>query len=72
MIVHKGCPLLASWLGRANLRYVLLDGSLADMHTQFQEFPTNTLSAPEPILRCHLPDQGDGFRGYLGLVRRGL
>src|SRR6266699_7241976 len=43
-------------------------GSLAHMNTQFQQFPTNPLSAPEPILRRHFSDQCDSFRRYLGLV----
>jgi hypothetical protein len=47
VIMHKGCPLLPSWLGSANMPHVLLDGTLAHMHTQFQEFPANTLSTED-------------------------
>jgi hypothetical protein len=36
VIVHKGCPLLASWLGSANSPHVLLNSSLADTNTKFQ------------------------------------
>ena len=55
VIMHKGCPLLASWLGSANIPHVLLNGSLADTNAQFQEFPTNPLStedadSPSPSL----------------------
>jgi hypothetical protein len=35
VIVQKGCPLLASWLGSANLPHVLLNGALADTHAEF-------------------------------------
>jgi hypothetical protein len=72
VIVQKGCPFLSSWPGSADSPHVLLNGSLADTNAQFQEFPTNPLSTPKPILPRHLSDQCDGFRGYSGLVRRGL
>src|SRR5258706_5564611 len=72
VITQKGRPLLSSWLGSANEPHVLLDGALADMNIQFQEFPTNPLSSPEAILRCHLSDQQDGFRVCLRLVRMSL
>ena len=72
MIAQKGRPSLSSWLGCANSSDVLLDGTLAHMKTQFQEFPTNPLRTPKSILHCHLPDQGDGFRGYLRLMRSGF
>jgi hypothetical protein len=42
------------------------------MNIQLQEFPTNTLSTPEPIFRRRLSDQHDGFRGYSQLVRMSL
>jgi hypothetical protein len=67
VMVQKGCPPLSSGLVSANSPHVLLKGSLAYRNTQFQEFPTNPLSAPQPILRRHFSDQCDGFRGYLGL-----
>jgi hypothetical protein len=56
MIAQKGRPFLPSWLGRTNSFDVLLDGSLAHMDTQFQEFPSNPFRTPESILDCHLPD----------------
>ena len=55
-----GRPLLASWLACANCPHVLLNSALADMHAQFQKFPTNALRTPEPIVLRHLPDQRDG------------
>src|SRR5947209_8097462 len=65
-------PLLTSWRLCANVPHVLLDGALADMHPQFQQFTPHPFSPPEPIVLGHLPDQGDGFLGDLGLVRSGL
>ena len=52
--------------------HVLLNGALADTKAQFQQFTPNPFSTPESIVLRHLPDQGDGFCGDLGLVRRGL
>jgi hypothetical protein len=72
MIVQKGCPPLSSWLRSANISHVLLDGALADMHAQFQEFSANPFCTPESILFRHLPDQGDGFLVYFGFARSGL
>jgi len=57
---------------RANVPHVLLNGSLAHPNAKFQQFPSNAFGPPEPILPGHLPDQGDGFLGYFGLVRSGL
>jgi len=72
MIAQKGSPSLSSWLGCSNSSHVLLDRSLAHMNAEFQQFPTNSLSTPESILRCHLPDQDNGFCSYLRLMRSGL
>jgi len=72
VIAQEGCPLLASWLVGANRPHILLNGSLAHPKAQFQQLPMNALSTPEPIVYRHLPDQSDGFRGYLRLVGRGL
>ncbi len=56
VIAQKGRPFLPSWLGWANASDVLVDGLLAHMKTQFQEFPSNPFRTPEAILYCHLPD----------------
>jgi hypothetical protein len=56
VIAQKGRPFLPPWLGWANASHVLLDGSLAHMKTQFQEFPANPFRTPEAIVYCHLPD----------------
>ena len=72
VIAQKGRPLLSSGLQGANVPHVLLNGPLAHVNVQFQEFSTNPFSAPESILRRHLPNQGDGFCGYPRLMRSGL
>ena len=72
VIAQKRAPLLTSWLVGANRPYVLLDGALTHVYPQFQQFPANALSSPEPIVRRHLSDQGDRFRGDLRLVGGGL
>ncbi len=68
MVAQKGLPLLTSWLLGANCPHILLDRPLAHSQAQFQQFSTNALSSPEPIVLRHLPDQGDRFRGYHRLV----
>jgi hypothetical protein len=35
---------------------------LGNAKTQLEQFPTNTFGTPQPILPCHLLDEGDGFR----------
>src|SRR2546421_4162971 len=58
---QKGRPPLASWLLGANVSHILLDRALTDMNAEFQQFPTNAFSTPEPIFLRHLPNQRDGF-----------
>ncbi len=72
MIMQKGSPPLSSWLGCANSSDVLLNGPLTHLNVEFQQFPSNPFSAPQSILRRHLPDQSDGFWRYLRLMRSGL
>src|SRR5207237_966354 len=59
-LLQKGRPPLASWLLGANSSHVLLDRALTHVKAQLQEFSTNPLSTPKPIVLDHLPDQGDG------------
>jgi len=47
-------------------------GALAHVNAQFQQFASNALSPPEPIILGHLSDQGDRFGGDLGLARKDL
>ena len=54
------------------MSHILLDGSLAHVNTQFQEFSTNALSTPQSILCCHLPDQSDDLCSYLRRMRSSL
>ena len=68
---EKRAPLLLSWLLCANRPHVLLNGALTHPKAQFQELSTNPFSTPESIFFRHFSDQGDGFGGDPGLVRRG-
>ena len=68
MRAQKGRPLLPLRLVDTNRPHVLLDGALAHLYAQLQEFTTDPFSTPESIVRRHLPDQGDGFSGDLGLA----
>ena len=72
VIVEERAPLLTSWLLGAYRPHVLLNGALTHVYPQFQQFPANALSSPEPIVRRHLSDQGDRFRGDLRLMGGGL
>jgi hypothetical protein len=47
VIVQKGRPLLPSWLWCADGAHILLNGALADMKTEFQQFLSDTLSAED-------------------------
>jgi hypothetical protein len=38
-----------------------MNGPLADMKTQLEEFATDPLCSPEWIVPCHLLNQGDGL-----------
>jgi hypothetical protein len=69
---QKRAPLLTSRLVGANRPHVLLNSSLAHTDAEFQQFPTNPFSTPKPIVLGHLPDQGDRFRGDLGLANMSL
>jgi len=44
---QKGRPLLSSGLQGANVPHVLLNGPLAHVNVQFQEFATNPFSAED-------------------------
>jgi len=43
---------------------VLLDRRPSDVNSEFHEFTTDALHAPEAVLSGHLLDQGDGFVRY--------
>ena len=71
-MLEIGRPLLTSWLVGSNTSHILLDGALTDMDAQFQEFTPDPFSSPKPIVRGHLPDQGNGFGCDLRRVRSRL
>lgn len=72
VVAQKSRPPLASWLVGANSSHVLLDCSLADPQSQFEEFTPDPFRSPESVVFRHFSDQGNRFGGDLGLVRRGL
>jgi hypothetical protein len=41
--------------------HVLLDGALADLDGELEQFATDVFGTPEAILLGHLPDEVDGF-----------
>ncbi|HEX9134337.1 MAG TPA: hypothetical protein VF844_18765 [Ktedonobacteraceae bacterium] len=47
VIAQKGRPLLSSGLQGANRSLILLNGPLAHVNVQFQEFSTNPFSAED-------------------------
>ena len=72
VVTQKGRPLLTAWLVPANSSHVFLDGTFTHTKAQFQQFPPNSFSAPESVVRRHFSDQGNRFLGDLGLARNGL
>src|SRR5215469_12058712 len=69
MIVQEGLPGLSSWPCGTDLPHVLLNGPLADVDSQFEQFATNTLCSPQAIVPGHLLDQGHGLLGDPWLER---
>jgi hypothetical protein len=51
---------------------ILLDGPFTDTDTQLEQFATDPLRSPDPILRHHLLDQDNGLCSYFRLMRVGL
>ena len=50
----------------------MLDGALADLDAQLEEFVADAFGARSDDLRSHLLDQGDGLRCDPGLWYLGL
>jgi hypothetical protein len=47
VVVQERRPLLSSWSWCVNMWHVLLDGALAHLHAEFQQFSTNPLSTED-------------------------
>ena len=62
VIFQEGRPGLRGGLGRADAGDVLLNRLLGDSEAELEQFPADAFGTPEPILLCHLLDQGDGLR----------
>jgi hypothetical protein len=50
--------------------HILLDGPLADMYAQLEEFAPDAFSTPQTVVSGHGFDQRDGLNSNLGLPRR--
>ena len=72
VVAQKRTPLLPSWLVCANRPHVLLNGALAHVDAQFQEFTPYAFSTPEPIVRRHLSDQAIVSAATFGSMRSRL
>jgi hypothetical protein len=61
-MLQEDCPGLRGGFGSTNMGDVTLDGVFGNRDAKFEEFATNAFSAPEPILLCHLLNQGGRSR----------
>jgi len=57
MMVQEGGPVLSSLSRCASAPHVLLNGLLAHVNAQLEQFATDPLRTPESILLCHFFDQ---------------
>ncbi len=60
MVPQEGCPCLFASPG-ANPSHVLLDGALADLDAQFEEFPADALGTPESAAAGHVANEFNGL-----------
>src|SRR3982074_985231 len=56
VVLEEGRPCLSTSPG-ADPSHVLLDGALADLDAELEQFPANALSAPEPTAAGHVANQ---------------
>ena len=54
MGVEEGLPGLPTWPGGAYGSHVLLNGPLADAYPQLEQFASDALCSPEPVVPGHL------------------
>ncbi len=69
MSVQEGCPDLPMWSSRAPLSHVLLVRAFTDVDTLLEQFATDPLSSPQPVLPGHFLDQGHSCFRNLQLRR---
>ncbi len=67
MVPEEGGLRLVARTGRTGLTHIPLDGPLRDLDVQLEQFALNALRAPQPVVGCHLLDQGDRLHGNLRL-----
>ena len=56
MIVQESSPVLSTWSFEANQLHMLLNGPFTYSNIQLEEFPSDALSSPEPVICRHLLD----------------
>src|SRR5260370_15218006 len=61
VVLEEGRPCLSTSPG-ADPSHVLLDGTLTDLDTELEQFPTDTLSAPESTAAGHVANELYCFR----------
>ena len=69
MIVQERFPGLSTGSLWANLLHILLDGPFTHLDIQLEEFPTDALRSPEPVVYRQLLYQADSLRRELRLPR---
>jgi hypothetical protein len=72
MIAQESPPGLSTGSFWANLLHILLDGPFTHPNIQLEELTSNALRSPEPVVRCHLPNQSDGLVREPRLARAGF
>jgi hypothetical protein len=61
VVLEEGRPCLSTSPG-ADPSHVLLDGALADLDAELEQFPADTLSAPESTAAGHVANELYCFR----------
>jgi hypothetical protein len=63
VVLQEGGPGLTAGRGWPEPVEVFLNGALADLDAEFEQFTSNAFSAPQPILLRHLLDEINDLRG---------
>jgi hypothetical protein len=61
--VQEGLPGLSMWSAGAHSSHVLLNGALAHLDVQLEQFAPDALCSPQSIVSGHLPNQGNSLLG---------
>src|SRR5215831_12608 len=69
MGVQESLPGLSMWSFGTHSSHVLLNGALADVDAELEQFAPDALCSPQLIVPGHLLDQGDRLLGDSWLER---